>query len=273
MPGYFQTLGIPLLSGRDFTTNDKTGAQRVCILNRSAADYFFPGRNPVSSTLRLGNDPKDPAAEVIAVVGDTHYSDLRESAPRLLYESYIGGNFWNSSATVSIRSGNTAAAVSAVRQALRQLAPDVAIDNPVTMPQLIAASVSRERLVAVLAGFFALLTLTLTAIGLYGLLSYAVVRRRTEIGIRMALGASRSAAVWVVLSDAMRMVLSGLLLGSIAAWATTRLLGSLLFNIKPLDPWACAASLALLMAAAILACVLPASRAASVDPMEALRSE
>jgi ABC-type antimicrobial peptide transport system permease subunit len=117
------------------------------------------------------------------------------------------------------------------------------------------------------SAFFA----TLTTIGIYGLLNYSVVRRRTEIGVRMALGASRSGVVLLVLREALRMVLPGLVLGAAGAWFATRFLGSLLYGVKPLDPWMCAASITLLTAAAVLACALPARRAASVVPMEALR--
>ena len=161
----------------------------------------------------------------------------------------------------------------AVRNAFRELAPDIAVDKPVTMRELVVSTMGRERMVALLAGFFALLTLALTGIGLYGVLNYGVVRRRTEIGVRMALGATPGGVVKMILREAMRLVLPGVALGAAGVWGATRLLKTLLYGVKPLDPWLCAASLAALACVAVLACVLPARSAARVHPMEALRFE
>jgi predicted permease len=272
MPQYFQTMGIPLLSGRDFTLDDRGNTPPVCILNRSAADYFFPGANAIGRMIALEFEGKPKPVQVIAIVGDTRYNDLRDSAPRMVYQPYLG-RMWNSFAKVAVRTQDTASAVAATRTAFRELAPDVALDKPVTMKELVGESMATERLLAVLASFFAVLTLTLTAVGLHGLLSYAVVQRRTEIGIRIALGASRADVVRLIANEAMRLVLPGLLLGALGAWGATRLLDSLLFGVKPLDPWICTASLTVLVGAAILACLLPARRAASVHPMETLRFE
>jgi len=147
------------------------------------------------------------------------------------------------------------------------LAPDVAVDEPVTVRELVMSTMGRERMVALLAGFFALLTLALTGIGLYGVLNYGVVRRRTEIGVRMALGATPSGVVRMVLREALQLVLPGLVLGAAGVWGVTRLLETLLYGVKPLDPWMCAASMAVLAAVAVLACM------ACVDPMDALRFE
>ena len=157
--------------------------------------------------------------------------------------------------------------MSAVRNAFRGLAPDVAVDEPVTVRELVMSTMGRERMVALLAGFFALLTLALTGIGLYGVLNYGVVRRRTEIGVRMALGATPSGVVRMVLREALQLVLPGLVLGAAGVWGVTRLLETLLYGVKPLDPWMCAASMAVLAAVAVLACM------ACVDPMDALRFE
>ncbi len=268
-PGYFQTLGIPMLVGRDFTLDDREKASPVCILSRNAAEYFFPGGDAVGRVLTMH---KNISVRVIAVVGDTLYSDLRGKAPRIIYESYLQVS-WNPFAKIAVQSRDTAAAVSAVRNAFRELAPDVAVDEPVGMADLVHSAMGRERIVALLSGFFALLTLALTAIGLYGVLSYAVVRRRTEIGVRMALGASPTRVMRMVMREALVLVFPGILLGAAGAWAATRLLRSLLFGVKPLDPWICAVSLAALLAAAILACLLPARRAAGYSPMDSLRFE
>jgi predicted permease len=270
-PDYFKTLRIPVLGGRDFSSGDKQGAPRVCILSQSAAQYFFPGGNAVGSMLTMQADHKDTPRQVVGVVGDTLYNGLRDAAPRLVYLPYLAGSGWSPNGYLAVRASDTAAGIAAVRSAFRELAPDVPLDEPVMMSALVAGSVGRERLVAVLASFFAFLTLTLTAIGLYGLLSYGVIRRRTEIGIRMALGASRAGVVRLILADSSRLVLPGIFLGAAGIWAATRLLDTLLYGVKPLDPWICMASVALLLFCASAACILPARRAASVHPLESLR--
>jgi len=269
-PGYFDTMGVPVLQGRDFAMDDHGDNHTVCILSRSAADYFFPGGNAIGGMLAVGKKTK---RRVVGIVGDALYNDLRQKAPRILYEPFLQGGMWNPGAEFAVRSRDAGTAVSAVRNAFRELAPDVAVDNPVTMRELVASSMGRERMVALLAGFFALLTLALTGIGLYGVLSYGVVRRRTEIGVRMALGASPGSVVKMILREAMRLVLPGVALGAAGVWGATRLLKTLLYGVKPLDPWLCVASLAALVCVAVLACVLPARRAARVHPMEALRFE
>jgi putative ABC transport system permease protein len=270
-PGYFKTLGIPVLGGRDFSSGVHEGAPQVCILSRSAAEYFFPHGNAVGKMLTQKSAGKDTSRQVVGVVGDTLYNGLRDSAPRLIYLPYLSGAGWDPRGQIAVRASDRASGLAAVRAAFGELAPDVGLDEPVMMSDLVSGSVGRERLVAVLAGFFAVLTLTLTAIGIYGLMSYGVLRRRKEIGIRMALGASRASVARLVVDEAMWLVLPGLALGAIGIWAGTRLLGALLFGVKPLDPWMSAASLALLLGCVLAACALPARRASSVDPLESLR--
>lgn len=270
-PGYFKTLGIPVLGGRDFSSGAHEGAPHVCILSRSAAEYFFPHQNAVGKMLTQKSAGKDTSIQVVGVVGDTLYNGLRDSAPRLIYLPYLSAAGWDPRVQIAVRASDRASGIAAVRAAFGELAPDVGLDEPVMMSDLVSGSVGRERLVAVLAGFFAVLTLTLTAIGIYGLMSYGVLRRRKEIGIRMALGASRASVARLVVDQAMWLVLPGLALGAIGIWAGTRLLGTLLFGVKPLDPWMSAASFALLLGCALAACAIPAWRASSVDPLESLR--
>jgi predicted permease len=273
-PGYFRTMGVAMLSGRDFASGDRGKDLTVCILNRSAAEYFFPGGNPIGGVLTGGlSMDREVRMRVVGVVVDTLYNDLRQNAPRMIYQPYLQGGQWNPFATVEVRARDNGTAVSAVRNAFRKLASDIAVDKPVTMRELVVNTMGRERMVALLAGFFAVLTLALTGIGLYGVLNYGVVRRRTEIGVRMALGATPSGVIRMILREALRLILPGIALGAAGVWAATRLLETLLYGVKPLDPWMCAVSLALLAAVALLACMLPAHRAARVHPMEALRFE
>ena len=269
-PGYFDTMGVPILRGRNFTLDDRDEKLTVCILNRSAAEYFFPDGDAIGATVTMD---KDTRMRVVGIVGDTLYNDLRQRAPRIIYQPTLQGGFWNPFTTFEVHARDAGTAVSAVRNAFRELAPDVAVDQPVTMQERVASSMGRERMVALLAGFFALLTLTLTGIGLYGVLNYGVVRRRTEIGVRMALGATPGGVMAMILREAMRLVLPGVALGAAGVWAVTRLLTTLLYGVKPLDPWMCAASVAVLVGTATLACALPARRAATVHPMDALRFE
>lgn len=271
-PGYFSTLGVPMQAGHDFTSGDSGAAPEVCILSRSAAQFFFPGQNAVGKTLEMQRSKKAQKLRVVAVVGDIHYSGPREEIPRMLYMPYAQAH-WNPYVEFSVRSQTASTGISAVREAFRTLAPDVALNDPVMVTDLVRSTMGREWLVVVLAGFFAALTVTLSAIGIYGLLNASVLRRRTEIGLRMALGSSRLGVVRLVLHEALWMVLPGLVLGAAGAWGLTRLLRSLLFGVKPLDPWMCALSAAVFAVIALLASALPARRAASVDPMIALRTD
>jgi predicted permease len=296
-PDYFRTLGIPLLAGKDFAapafaapaedlstkaaptkkspgkaaSGENASTPEICILNRSAAEFFFPGGHALGGILTLPGQRRPD--QVIAVVGNTQYFDLRETPPHMIYVPYLNGVSWNPFTEFAVRAKDPAMAITAVREAFRQLAPDVAVTEPVTMAKEISNSTSRERLLATLASFLALLALALTAIGIYGLLNDSVTRRRSEIGLRIALGASTGAVARLVLREAMRIVLPGLALGLAGAWAATRLAKSFLYGVRPLDPWAFGASVALLAIVAVTASLLPAWRAASVDPMEALRSE
>ena len=275
-PGYFATLGIPLLEGRDFAGQDKqVGAHPVCILSRSAAEYFFPGQNAVGQRIDLGVGSLGDrsSTEVVGVAGDTLYNGFRDTARPMMYVPYLGGGIWNPFAEFAVQSENTSAGEAAVREAFKEIAPDVPLYETRTMRQLVGKAVGRERMMALLAGFFAVLTLVLSAIGMYGLLNYSVIRRRREIGVRMALGASRVGVVRLVLKEALWMVVPGLVLGGVGAWAAARFVRSLLFGVKPLDPWVLAASAAVLLTTAVIASLLPARRAAGVHPMDALRSE
>jgi len=268
-PGYFNTMSVPLVAGRDFSRDDRKETGQVCILSRSAAEYFFPGESVVGRLVTVGDDTR---SRVIGVVNDTLYTDLRHKAPRILYQPYLG-TFWNPFAAFVVRAHDTGTAVSAVRNAFHELAPDVAVDKPVTMERLVRHTMGREQMVALLAVFFALLTLALTGIGLYGVMNYGVVRRRREIGVRIALGATPGGVLRMILREALLLVLPGLLLGVAGVWGATRLLKTLLYGVKPLDPWMCALSVLVLAMVAVSASALPARRASSVHPSEALRFE
>lgn len=269
-PGYFKTMSVPLLGGRDFNRNDESEAEPICILNRSAAEHFFPGENALGKLLTVN---RKAGTRIVGIVGDTIDGDLREKALTIIYQPYLTGGMWNPFAFFAVRAHDTATAVHAVREALHELAPDVAVDKQVTIQGLVRQSMGSQNMVSMLAAFFALLTLALTGIGLYGVMSNGVVRRRTEIGVRMALGATPAGVLWMILHEAMRIVLPGLVLGAGGVWAATRLLKTLLYGVEPHDPWVCAVSLLVLAAVAVCASLLPAQKAARVHPSDALRSE
>lgn len=216
--------------------------------------------------------PKEKPVQVVGIVQDTKYRNLRDQPPRMIYLPYRQERLLPWSYFV-VKARNVSIAVASLRDILRELAPDAILYQPVTMKQLVDGSAGRERLLTTLANFFAALALLLMTVGLYGLLSYSVVLRKKEIGIRMALGASRAQVVRMVLRQTMWLVVPGLLLGAVASVAMTRLLASLLYGAGPLDPFSFAVSLALLLGAAALASWMPARRAASIDPMQALRAE
>jgi ABC-type antimicrobial peptide transport system permease subunit len=220
----------------------------------------------------MGTEAKNPKARVIGVVGDTLFMGFRDEAQPTLYLPFLASR-GNQNMQFAVRSRSAKVGDAAVKRAFKELAPDVPLYETLTMTQMVGGSVSRERMVALLAGFFAVLTLVLSAIGMYGLLNYSVIRRKREIGVRMALGASRSGVVRLVIREALWMVVPGIALGAVGAWAASRFVRSLLFGVKPLDPWVLTASTAVLLATAVIACLLPARRAAAVHPMDALRTE
>lgn len=272
-PGFFQTMGIPLREGRDFTEGDHEGAPSVCVLSKLAAEYFFPGQNAVGKTLNMGSAKKPWPVTVVGVAGDTLYMGLREKPSQIVYIPFFDRAGFDPYAKFLVHARTPEAAAETVRLAFKELAPDVPLQQAVAMTDIIDSQASKERMVALLSGFFAVLTLTLSAIGIYGLLNASVLQRRREIGVRMALGASRTGVVRLVLREAGWMIVPGLALGSAGAWGATRLLQTLLYGVKPLDPWAYGLSVVLLAAAGLAASALPARRAASVDPLVALRHE
>jgi predicted permease len=266
-PEYFPTMKIPLLAGRLLTQAD-TDTTRHVLVNRLFATKYLDGRNPLGLHFG-GEDPADPRWEIVGVVGDTKYATLRrEDAPMAFLPLASGG------ASFEIR---TALAPAQLMPAVRNVVNTVDDNLPVTRMRTQSDSIDRllfnERLVARLLGLFAVLGLLLACIGLYGLLSYEVERRTREIGIRTALGAQRSTIWSMIVRHGIALVAVGAIAGCGAAFGVTRLLASLLYNVRPSDPVTFALTAGLLLLVGILACSLPARRATRVDPMAALRCE
>jgi putative ABC transport system permease protein len=266
-PDYHSALKIPLRKGRLFNPTDRQNAPRVVIINESAAGRFFPGENPVGRMVRI-----DEKRTIIGVVGDVHQLSL-ETEP--LIEAYVPmAQARVPGALVVIRtSGDPYDVVPAVKSAVFAVLPDVPLRNVTTMEELIARRVAQRRLSMLLLGLFGVLGLAIAAIGVYGLMAHVVSQRTHEIGVRMALGATRSNVVGMVLVNAVALVASGLAIGGIAAWYVSAASAPFLFRLEPTDPRAFAAAVVSLAVAALVASAIPARRAASVDPAVALRAE
>lgn len=271
-PGFFRTLGIPLLRGRDFTPLDTRNTERVVILSETMARSYFPTSDPVGQRVLVQGETIP--AEIIGVVSDIKLHSVLASAPRLIYVPLTQAKGpVTRSITWEIRSTSLEnPIVGALVRQVHQIDPGLHIDaEPVV--DTIAQSILVQRLAAWLTGLFGLIGLLLAAVGAYGLLSYTVVQRVPEIGIRLALGAVRREVLWLVWRQAMQPIAVGMAVGLLLATAATRLLSSYLFGLSRSDPMTLAACLLLMGVVAGFACYLPARRAAEVDPTTALRFE
>jgi putative ABC transport system permease protein len=270
-PGYFTAMNIPLLRGRDFTERDTTNAPLVLIVNETFIRQFGLGTNVLGRRLKISDSSKRES-EIIGVVKDVKGNDLASPVRGAMYRS--NKQFCRGQMTLVIRTQRDPSDVArAVRAELDQLDKDLPLENIRTMTQLVESSVAQRKLAVRLLGGFAGMALLLAAIGLYGVLAYTVTQRTREIGIRAALGAQRSDVIGLVLRQGMKLASLGILIGLACALALTNSIRSLLFGIAPTDPFTFVAIPVLLATVALLACWLPARRAANIDPMEALRYE
>jgi predicted permease len=267
---FFATFGTALLSGREFGQADTPESPKVAIVNNSLARYFFGEDNPIGKRITL-EDYKD--LEIVGVVADTKYRDLKEAPPKTAYVPY--SQYPNTEQRIlAVRAtGDAAAIVAAIRREVRSLDPNLPIYGIKTFAEQINESISRERLVALLSSLFGLFALLLAALGLYGVVAYAVTRRTREIGIRLALGAQPASVLRLVLRETLLLALIGICIGLPAALFSTRLIKDLLFELVPNDPFIITMASFVMISIAIIAGYLPARRAARVDPMEALRHE
>ncbi len=274
-PGFFRTLETQLIAGRDFDERDTSGSPKVAIVNQSFARTFIGDDTPVGKTFqfKVETGQPEPGYEVVGMVRDTKYGNLREDSPLIAYFPIAQDDKPSLDSTFVVRSGLPLAGLrQAITGAFREASPEIQLSFRV-MDTMIQESLLRERLMATLSGFFGLLAGVLATIGLYGVISYMVSQRRREIGIRMALGANPAKIIRMIIREAATLVGAGLVAGTVITLLVVRAVGTMLFGLRPDDPPT------LLMAAAILAAVgaaasyLPAHRAARLNPTEALRSE
>ncbi len=269
-PGYFATMGIPLISGRDFTPQDAVVPwPHVAIINRTMARHYFGSEDPVGKTFRFVEGNR--RLEIVGVAADSTYFDLRERPTDFIYRPYARATRLR---TLNIRAnGNPVVLASVVRDLVRSLDRSVTIESNETLRQQVNESLHKDRLVAMLCSVFAALALVLTCVGIYGVLSFQVARRRSEIGIRMALGAQRRDILTLFLRQELKILALGLAVGIVAAIALTRILAHMLFGVSSTDPFTYAAVTIILSLAAVAALFLPARPAMKVDPIVVLRYE
>jgi predicted permease len=273
-PDFFRTLGIRLLLGRSIDRRDTANSPKVAVVNEAVARQFFGDANPIGRRFSLeGKLDPTKAFEIVGVVENAKYESLRTD-PRTVYLPYAQAEGALGNMHFEVRTaGDPIALTSAIRSAIRELDPNLAIADVKTQTQQIEEALTQERLLARLSSFFGMLALLLASIGLYGLMAYSVTRRTNEIGIRLALGAQRRQVLYMVLRQSFVLVAGGVVAGLLAAIAATRLIASELYGLRPTDPLTVGVATLLMLAVAAVAAYLPARRAMQVDPMVALRCE
>jgi len=285
-PRYFATVGTRLLRGRVITEQDTPSSKRVAVVNETFARKFFPKQDPIGKHFGIGDNTHNRDFEIVGVVEDTKYQDARQPAYATFFLPFLqqiprddeaaqnavdGSNYLHD--VELLVAGHPQNLESQVRRALAGIDPNLTVLSMTTFDEQVARNFNQDRLLARLTGLFGLLALVLASVGLYGVTAYNVARRTNEIGIRMALGADRNNVLGMVLRGAIGQVGMGLILGIPIALAAGHALSSQLFGVKGYDVGVLGAAVLILSACAVVAGLLPAHRAASIDPMQALRAE
>jgi hypothetical protein len=273
-PDYFRTMKTAILDGREFLDNDRDHG--VCILNQSAAAYLFPRRHAVGQYVRSTDQAKFPqpvACRVVGLAQDAKFANLHEPPPRTIYFPAIMETIRNRNLVFLLNAPTKAQAIAAYRTAKTEISPATPFVLFVTLREQMDAALGSQRALSLMSNFFAGLALLLSGLGLYGMLSSSVTQRAGEIGVRMALGAQRRRVLSMILSEALRLLAAGLVLGAVLLGATAGLVKGQLYGVSAFEPLRLAAISAVLAAVAMVASLLPALRAASIDPLQALRAE
>ena len=274
--GYFKTMGIPLLAGREFTARDTAQAPNVAIVSERIVREYFPGGPGEALGRRVRVGDRGEWRTVVGVVADVRQMGLDQEVQPMLYVPYQQERddvFVLRFVSFVVRTATPASVVEGIHAEIRRTAPDLPIQATVTMDEAVAASVAPPRFRMLLLALFAMTATLIATCGIYGLMAYAVTQRRREIGVRMALGAERRDVLRLVLMRALRIVVAGLIVGLAGAAGVTRVLQRFLFGVTPTDPIAFTIVTLLLMAVGLMAAWLPARRATRIDPCAALRAE
>jgi putative ABC transport system permease protein len=272
VPGYFEAMGIPLVAGRGLADTDGPTSPLVMVISETIARQHFSGENPLGRRMAVDAGSERPVIEIVGVVGDVIVSSLRNEAVPTMYFPYAQRP--TTGVRMAVRTtGSPEAITNAIRDRVWRLDPDLPVESAISMETVLSTSTAPERLVTAALASFAAVALLLSAVGLYGVLAFHVAQRVREIGIRVALGARPFEIVAMVVRQGIVLVAVGLAIGLAAAAATSKLLGQLLFHVAPTDPGTFAAVAAGFVVTGLLACLLPARRAARVDPVVALRAE
>jgi putative ABC transport system permease protein len=275
--GYMETMGVKIRQGRFFDDHDDAQAQPVAIINETMARQFWPGENPLGKRFKLGpGDSQRPWVTIVGVIVDVKEMGLEAPAKAEMFLPYqqLPNMLWNIPRDLAVRTtGDPLSVAAAVRQAIWSVDRNQPVSNIRTMDEILSEEVAQRRIGMTLLAAFAALALLLASLGIYGVLSYSVAQRTHEIGIRMALGAGRKDVLQMALADGMRLAAAGVVIGLGASFALTRLMERLLFGVSASDPLTLGGVTLLLVAVALVACLIPARRATKVDPVVALRTE
>ncbi len=275
-PGYFETVGMKVMAGREFTARDRENSPLVVVVNERFAREYFPDRNPLGKLIAIAVGPRSgwQPREIVGVARDAKYNDLRREIKPLFYAPL--SQVARPVQSIEVRAAgsvNPLALASGMRNILSEAGAPWVVDDVRTMAQQVDRPIATERLIAKLSAGFGLLALLLAGIGLYGVLSYAVARRTGEIGVRMALGASRADVLRLISGECLGLAAGGIGCGVLLAIAATRLVSRFLYGLKATDPWTISMAILVLLAVSVLAGYLPAWRASRVEPVVALRYE
>ncbi|HEX8141081.1 MAG TPA: ABC transporter permease [Pyrinomonadaceae bacterium] len=273
-PEYFRTLGIPLLKGRYLSEQDKEESPPVMVISQAMAQRYFPNEDPIGMRLKTGGCTECPWTTIVGVVGDVKDRGLSDENAPAMYAPFVQEPYNIRMMSLVVRTdGEPTSMVAAVRREVNGINPDLALANVKTVEQLVSESLGQSRYRGVLLGIFAIVALILAAVGIYGVIAYAVNQRTHEIGIRIALGAQKRDILKLVVWQGMILSMIGVAVGVGASLALTRFLSSLLYGVSSTDPLTFGGVVLLLIGVALLACSIPARRATKVDPMVALRAE
>ena len=281
-PGYFKSMGIPILAGRDFTERDQrmlapppgTPDFRVAIVNETFARYYFGAASPIGRRIGFGADPHMPTPiEIVGLVRDSKYTDIRDQIQRQVFFPFFETTRPNAYSVYVRTSRQPELVFNTIRQTVAELDPNIPVHGSRALETQVALSLRRERLVATMTIAFGTLATLLAVVGLYGVMSYTVARRTREIGVRVALGATSTSISWLVIREVLAIVACGVAVGLPAAWWLGRYVSAQLYGVTPGDPLAMSAAVALLLAVSLAAGLVPSTRAARLNPTDALRAD